>query len=123
MFIQVARYTIPDIAKADAIYAKAVAMWASTKCLNMTRYAVIAEGTAGVEILDQPITNQVVVLRFDNRNDWESARESIAEPRAALITEMAEAGIVLDTLQYLDEIVNPAEVIPADAPADAPAAA
>ena len=98
MFTMAARYSIPTAAeeKAGKIYENAKSIWSKqTGFQSMQRYRIV-EG---------PHANQqMVVVRFADRNSLTTAREKIKDEREKFLKELADTGTKTEEMLLLDEV-------------------
>jgi heme-degrading monooxygenase HmoA len=99
MFTMAARYSIPQAAedKAGKIYEQAKSIWSKqTGFQSMQRYRIV-EG---------PHANQqMVVVRFTDRNSLTTARDKIKTEREKFLKELADTGTKTEEMLMLDEVV------------------
>jgi hypothetical protein len=98
MFTQAGRYSFKDAAaeqKASDIYNRAKAMWTGAGAVAMQRYRIVDGEQQG---------QHMVVVRFNNQQDWQKARDGNAELREQITSDLAHAGIELEEMLLLDEV-------------------
>jgi hypothetical protein len=98
MFTQASRYSFQNDeakAKADAIYAKAQALWENAGCKSMQRFEIVEGENKG---------QHLVVIRYPTHRAWTDARNQITEKREELSNELGQAGIELEDMMLLDEV-------------------
>jgi len=98
MFTQATRWSGPvGEAIADATWRKAQPLWMGAGAHSAQRFNIIEGANAG---------QQMTVVRFNTRDDWEKAREKISHERSNLLKELETAGFKNEETMLLDEVID-----------------